>query len=385
MARSPTSLHPPLVPAHAPHPQPEYTSTYPTLHRYWPQRPGSLQHPRYPVPQPPHLRRGRSASILHLFLPPVSPHHLRQSVQRHFRLDRRSNTVIQIQDTKFKLHQSQLAKHSEWFSNLLDGNEVVGGKYVERGEDGTTPMYIITLPTLNAKDFARLLDGFDRAITYVHEDPSFHRIAGILRASTCLSFPDFTDWAIRVLEDKWSSELADLSTEPITYATESVVLARLCGISSILKRAMYELVRLAGYGQTDRENVSTRDVKALIKAREELTSLWMMTMSPYSPDLATCASTAAPADPVAPKPPIQCTTANPLLSGKAHHKLVKESGIADDYLYDPLCGLKALIDVDWGAEGYCEKCVNLRRDMWGKRREKVWDNLNIWFGLEDTA
>ncbi|KAJ6603646.1 hypothetical protein B0H10DRAFT_1683115, partial [Mycena sp. CBHHK59/15] len=105
--------------------------------------------------------------------------------------------------------------------------------------------------------------------------PSFHRITGILHASTCLSFPDFTDWAIRVLEDKWSSELADLSTEPITYATESVVLARLCGILSILKRAMYELVRLAGYGQTDRENISTRDVKALIKAREELTSLWM--------------------------------------------------------------------------------------------------------------
>jgi hypothetical protein len=80
----------------------------------------------------------------------------------HWALD--GSIVIQIQDTKFKLHQSHLAKHSPWFSGIFDGQKVAGGTYVERAEDDSTPMYILSLPTLIAKDFTRLLDGFDNAM-----------------------------------------------------------------------------------------------------------------------------------------------------------------------------------------------------------------------------
>ncbi|KAJ7450374.1 hypothetical protein FB451DRAFT_1052283, partial [Mycena latifolia] len=293
----------------------------------------------------------------------------------HWALD--GSVVMQIQDTKFKLHQSQLAKHSVWFCDLFEGNKVDGGQYVEQGADGSTPLYMLSLPALSAKDFTRLLDAFDNAITYVHQDPSFQKMAGILRAATILAFPDFRDWAVRLLEDKWSPLLADLLTAPLGHATESVVLARACDVPSILKRALYELVRLPGYGQTEREGVSARDLRALVRAREELTSVWMLTMSPYCPDLALCAST-APAGAV----PARCTTLDALQAGKAHHKLVRESGVADDYLYDPLCGLQVLIDADWAAEGFCAACVALRHEVWAGRREKVWDNLDIWFGLD---
>ncbi|KAJ6560101.1 hypothetical protein B0H19DRAFT_1375960 [Mycena capillaripes] len=301
----------------------------------------------------------------------------------HWALD--GSIVIQVQDTKFKLHQSHLAKHSPWFSGLFDGQQVVGENYVEVEEDGTTPMYILSLPSLTAQDFTRLLDGFHNAIIYVHEDPSFSRIAGILRAATLLSFPDFRNWAIRLLEDRWSPELADLTSKRTPHATETVLLARSCNVPSILKRAMYELVRLAGYGQNEREGVSAADFRALVRAREQLTSLWMQTVSPYSPDLMVCAAAARmpPADPVvgAALGPLPCTAADPLKSTKAHHKLVHESGISDDYLCDPLCGLEVLIEADWGAEGYCAACVDLRREVWSRRREKTWDNLNIWFGI----
>ncbi|KAJ7726324.1 hypothetical protein DFH07DRAFT_685634, partial [Mycena maculata] len=295
----------------------------------------------------------------------------------HWALD--GSIVIQVQDTKFKLHQSHLAKHSPWFSDLFDGKNVEGGKDVERSMDDNTPMYILTLPNLSAKDFVRLLDGFDRAITYVHEDPSFPKLAGILRVATILSFPDFRDWAIRLLEDRWPLSLAELSTEPVRHATESIVLARSCAVPSLLKRAMYELVRLAGYGQTDtaREGVSTRDFRALVRAREELTAVWLAAVSPYAAEFSACA-TLEPAPP----PAVRCTTLHPLRSGQAHHKLVRQSGIADDYLYDPLCGLQALIDTDWAAEGYCAACVGLRKDAWAKTREKMWGNLDLWFGLE---
>ncbi|KAJ7034191.1 hypothetical protein C8F04DRAFT_956750 [Mycena alexandri] len=318
-------------------------------------------------------------------LPGATPAHKHDV---HWALD--GSIVIQIQDTKFKLHQSHLAKHSPWFSGLFDGQKVEYQKYVELGEDDSTPMYILSLPTLTAKDFTRLLDAFEKAILYVHKDPSFTRTASILRVANLLSFNDFRDWAVRILQDEWSPSLEDLSIERIPHATESVILARTCDVPSILKRAMYELVRLAGYGQTDREEgVTPADFRVLVRAREQLTAQWMQLTSPYSSDLMNCASALAAAaqaaDPAAPVPappaPMKCTTTDPLLSGKTHHKVVRESGIADDYLYDPLCGLQALIDADWDGEGYCEACVNLRREMWTNKREKLWDNLDIWFGL----
>ncbi|KAJ7633985.1 hypothetical protein B0H17DRAFT_961594, partial [Mycena rosella] len=136
-----------------------------------------------------------------------------------------------------------------------------------------------------------------------------------------------------------------------------------------------ELVRLPGHGKKDRDSgLSAGDFRALVRAREELTAVWMLTMSPYVPDLAPCAAL-APLEPA-------CTTVDALQSGKAHHKLVRESGVADGYLYDPLCGIQALIEADLAAEGYCVACVALRREIWANRREKVWDNLDIWFGLD---
>ncbi|KAJ7818975.1 hypothetical protein B0H14DRAFT_2837805 [Mycena olivaceomarginata] len=269
----------------------------------------------------------------------------------HWVLD--GNIVLQIQDVKFKLHKSHLVKHSPWFAGLFDGASVTGGDYVARDEDGNILMYILSLPELTAKDFARLLDVFDNAITYVHQDPFFQRTASILRAATLLSFPDFRDWAVRLLEDMWSPALANLSTEEIQHATESVLLARECELPAVLKRALYEFVRLAGYGQSAREGVSPQDFRALVKAREHLTAAWMQTMNPYSLDLMVCALSAS------------CTA----------------SSIAEDYLYDPLCGLHALIEADWAAEGYCDACVKLRREVWANRREKIWDNLDIWLGL----
>ncbi|KAJ7818971.1 hypothetical protein B0H14DRAFT_2837789 [Mycena olivaceomarginata] len=346
-------------PLHSPQPQKPPPATQPSPSRV----PTKRKHTPSSSALPSDI--GSPAAKRSKIVPPAAPAH-KHAV--HWVLD--GNIVLQIQDVKFKLHKSHLVKHSPWFAGLFDGASVTGGDYVARGEDGNIPMYILSLPELTAKDFARLLDVFDNAITYVHQDPSFQRTASILRAATLLSFPDFRDWAVRLLEDMWSPALANLSTEEIQHATESVLLARECEPPAIRKRALYELVRLAGYGQSGREGVSPQDFRALVKAREHLTAAWMQTMNPYSLDLLVCARSASAAgDAEAPR----CTTADPLLSGKAHHKL--------EYLYDPLCGLHALIEADWAAEGYCDACVKLRREVWANRREKIWDNLDIWLGL----
>ncbi|KAK6991763.1 hypothetical protein R3P38DRAFT_2659822 [Favolaschia claudopus] len=304
----------------------------------------------------------------------------------HWALD--GSIVIQIQDTKFRLHQSHLAKHSPWFAGLVNGERVAGGEYVERGdEDGSMPIYILNLPGLSAKDFARLLDTIDLAITYANRDPSFGRITAILRVSTILSFNDYRDWAVRFLEDQWSPDLAELSRARLPHATEIVVLARACDVPSLLKRALYELVRMAGYGQNDvndgddrdpAHTISTHDLRTLVKAREQLAAVWTQTTSPFSsPDFMVCASSQLPI----PAAPVPCVVTDGFAFNKAYHKLVYEPHMMEEYLYDPVCGLKALMDADWEGEGFCEACVRLRREVWGKKREKVWENLDIWFGL----
>ncbi|KAJ7437042.1 hypothetical protein FB451DRAFT_1452256 [Mycena latifolia] len=110
---------------------------------------------------------------------------------------------------------------------------------------------------------------------------------------------------------------------PLGHATESVVFARACGVPAILQHALYELVRRPAYGQPARDGVSVHDFRALVRAREELTAVWILTVSPYSPDLALCVRGRG-----------RTRGIGALQAGKAHYKLARESGITDNYLYD---------------------------------------------------
>ena len=216
----------------------------------------------------------------------------------------------------------------------------------------------------------------------------------------------------------WSPRLADLSTVPIPHATESLALARLCGLPRVMKRAMYELVRSPGYGQNDlddsaddvddedggvgmgmmgqrsgggnRVELQSADKDALTRAREHLTSLWIATAKSVAKNFMHCpnavsidadpdaaAAAAAPENQNLAQP---CTTTTPGLP-LAHMRLVHESGLMDNFTFDAVCGLQALMDAPWAEEGFCAGCVELRRKSWQRTRVKTWENLGIWFGL----
>jgi hypothetical protein len=230
----------------------------------------------------------------------------------------------------------------------------------------------------------------------------------------------------------WSPRLADLSADRIPHAIESLSLAHACGLKRAKKRVMYELVRSQGYGQNDGDgdendpedgnaddeegehnvfgsiNVRGRgrkkhvklanaDKDALTRARERLTSLWIMTAGYVAKDFIHCPNavpaaapaTAAVAGGSNPNPaiatpddtlPQPCTTTTPGLT-LAHMRLVHESGLMEEYAFDPMCGLQALIDAPWVEAGFCVGCVEMRRKVWQRAREKTWENLGIWFGL----
>ncbi|OAX37283.1 hypothetical protein K503DRAFT_667710, partial [Rhizopogon vinicolor AM-OR11-026] len=114
--------------------------------------------------------------------------------------------------------------------------------------------------------------------------PPFPVLAAILRAATALGFDTYRAFAVKLLENAWSSALTDLTTETKANAVEVVALARSCGVESVLKRAFYEMVRVAGYGLSDGEldgsdgeefqEISRADERRLERMREHLISTW---------------------------------------------------------------------------------------------------------------
>ncbi|KAK0504449.1 hypothetical protein EDD18DRAFT_1133834 [Armillaria luteobubalina] len=288
----------------------------------------------------------------------------------HWELD--GNVVIRIKKTLFRVHRG-VAKHSKWLSKRLEEEP--------DGFDGKDPVFDVEEDKkVTVKDFEALLDAMDTAITYFYNPPNFLTVASIFRASKALSFDRFLDWSTRYLEDMWPSSLCEVSLDPINYASDTVILAREWGLKSIRKRALYELVRLAGFGQdydSDEESdhsssaISSSDYRLLVRAREMLTSAWTTRIATATFGVeAKCVGGVE-----------GCTAADPGLVASRHQEMVVASGLFETYLRDPVCGTEALMELDWGKAGYCEACVEQRRVVWGKARERMWEDLDMWLGL----
>lgn len=198
---------------------------------------------------------------------------------------------------------------------------------------------------------------------------------------------------MKLLENAWSSSLADLTAESKSNAVEVVILARTCGIESVLKRAFYEMVRVSGYGLGDGEldsgdsegsqEISRADERRLERMREHLISVWSRAavrvdrsfkcpnqpretpgISSTSPHLIGCSSLPWKQD--------------------AWERRVHDSGLYDEHQFDPLCGLQALIDIKWDEEeGWCSDCVRARREAWTRMRQKTWERIGVWMGLDN--
>ncbi|KAF7979773.1 hypothetical protein HWV62_40800 [Athelia sp. TMB] len=290
------------------------------------------------------------------------------------------NIIIQVDNTRFRLHRSRLALQSEYFAELFDrkdgdidpGPEIVDGH----------PLYVVS--GVSADDFATMLRALDNAITYHFEPPGYSDVASILRVATTFSFTNFRTWAVRHLESIWSEDLENLSADRIPNAIETVRLGREYDTPGALKRALYELLRTGGLGHSDvAQNhdgsrpvaVSPADTARLIHAREKLSEAWMHTVTsatrefscPNAPSAGTATTVAC---------------ASPASKSASWSKFVYESGLLQDYMYDVLSGLKILLDHDWkGQDGFCDDCVQMRRDAWQKQRVKLWDTLDIYLAI----
>lgn len=203
------------------------------------------------------------------------------------------SVIVQVEKTKFRLHQSTLQKHSAYFAATFQGkggNRHGGRTYLEvevdeRNPNGHIPVYRVAETT--ADDFATLLSvieepmcvsvcfsfflsflllrhvrektqsiayllcaggSYDRK--YADEAPPMLILAGVLRAARALSFDAQRKWAERIFERMWPATLDTLTTDAIPHAAVALALARTCGLRGVQKRASYELLRMPTFGQT---------------------------------------------------------------------------------------------------------------------------------------
>lgn len=183
----------------------------------------------------------------------------------------------------------------------------------------------------------------------------------------------------------WCSSLSSLTTAVIPYATETVMLGRSWGVSGVLKRSLYELLRTPGFGQDKEERFERRaglcergllpaDILCLVNAREHLDLIWHAATSFEIFSISHDHDVSAPA----------CCP----LKYSTYKNLVHDTGLFQNYRFDVLCGLEMLMQIDWEGEtadangqGLCALCASKIREKWELEREKTWEKLDGLFRL----
>jgi hypothetical protein len=316
-----------------------------------------------------------------------------------------ANTVIEVDGVLFKLHRSRLVTKSLFFMQLLENhdNDNFPNDQVRVEIDGKVTVYHLG-NTTTADDFVALLTFDDNPTEYYFQPPPFSVLASILRAATALRFEKYRVWAARVLEQTWSSSLADLTPEPKENAADVIILARSCGVNSGVKRALYELARTRRIGlhdvlgQAGLLRIGLADERCVELIKELLVTTWSkvavridtypcldqhssLTLTKYPPSLTLAKHKKiryAPDDPEIPKKcPLKTT------QQVAWDERVHDSGLYTKFLFDPVCGAQELINIPWEKEDWCTDCIQSRRAAWRKIRENLWSDMDEWIpGIE---
>lgn len=276
------------------------------------------------------------------------------------------------------------------------------------------------------------------------DDLPFSTLASLLRASTKLQCTAIQKWGVSTVQKLWNpavyfAELGTKNKMKRLWAADTIILARSLDadvIGDVLKAAFYELVRKANYGMnfieeeedaktkkkqgkgkakedaliiidsddeeptppTRNRHLSPADYHRLVRTRAKLMEQWVryalrpmsnckaMIQKPRTFEDPTPAAEevaeGAPAGPTtpAPLPPLPCSTNLSI----AWMRLVHDSEIYEDYMYDPIAGLEHLYQTsqEWGDDVWCGSCAETQRQDWRRAKEKIVSKyLDSWLGL----
>ncbi|KAG6835132.1 hypothetical protein H0H93_004574 [Arthromyces matolae] len=348
--------------------------------------------------------------------------------------------VVQAGDFEFRLEAGRLGRLSQWFNEALRGGEGsereelgvidlegtgVSGEDFERLLDHIENFHESddVAPSFN------VISGIIRASTALRfEGPAAwatRRLHDILPTN----LNDLNDHPVAHMQP---------------HAIQIIKLARQCNIPGILKPAFYELVRgswtleemmaevLDVGNDSEKTTFHVRDVVGIGQVRDRLTKRWVdmagkhdsfnrfgacgntvsnqrkveleSSWGDLNRDLNVGLSVAerrAKFEPneVAIIPPTTrsigpsadsdskegtpCITTDSERLQAAHSKLVLDAGTLRKYLVDPIGGLRAMTEATWVNEGMCADCFRKRKIVWQAERERLWAEMNTWFGLKE--
>ncbi|KAJ6530044.1 hypothetical protein DFH09DRAFT_151995 [Mycena vulgaris] len=330
---------------------------------------------------------------------PPSAKHSKSSHRHAKHWDLEGDLFVRINDCWMRLRKSSLAKYSEWFSDVfaaIDEGRLmpdpkrpyVEGTIILVDVKNVQRCFHVQALSVSVVDFDLILNAIDNAISFCHNPPPFPVIASILRVATELKFPLFRDWATQSIQQMWCPSLSPLSTAVIPHATETVVLGRVWGVSGVLKRSLYELLRTPGFGQDPEEldferrpvlcdrRLLPADILCLVHAREHLDIIWHAATSFDAFSISHEHGSSSPTNASAPScSPIKYAT---------YKNLVHDTGLFQNYRFDVLCGLEMLMQIDWESEtadaegrGLCALCASKIRERWETERERTWERLDV--------
>ncbi|KAJ6468244.1 hypothetical protein C8R45DRAFT_1170414 [Mycena sanguinolenta] len=291
------------------------------------------------------------------------------------------NAILQFGSIAFKLHRSRLSAQSVWFEKLFD-RRAGRDEPLEADEknicdvlveslDGIDVFYLDMLATL--KDFEALLGAMDDAIGFSYDPPLFAEVAAIFRAATTFKFQKFKEYAQQYLLDLFSNDALKLDTTTVPHPAAAVVLGRDWNLPGILLRAFYELLRTQPAQTINRNDDEilepeylpgwdVADVIRLGETHKQVMTMWLTVLSPSPPGL-------CPA-----KTPCPATTQNAGLTTIAQ--------VLQNYPLDPLCGLDALVAVDWESNHrFCQSCAQKRKKSFTFLKIKLWNRMRVWLEI----
>ncbi|TFK65206.1 hypothetical protein BDN72DRAFT_962663 [Pluteus cervinus] len=326
--------------------------------------------------------------------------------------------LIEVEGVHFKLFWDRIIKASAFFKEIYDsakndeskkallmGNEVV----------------VLTGMDVMVDDLVILLDMVESIKPPQTQTHSLRYVLSILNASHALSFHGYADWAKEQLSTLWSvgddfENLSSITTLSPQEVARSVALARKCDIPSILKPAVFSLVRLPSFGGSGQTTPHSFD---LVQCGERLLWHWVATLNRLV--LPTCASSPAVISTDASTLPTPCTANDPVKSRFFHYKTIYETGFFQVYINDTISGLQGLKEqlvpitqlqtvppsrkkrrklseepevksvpdvgkwADPNVGGYCESCVEKMWDICAEGMEECWGRLDEWAGVKSAS
>ncbi|KAJ6566821.1 hypothetical protein B0H19DRAFT_1258006 [Mycena capillaripes] len=275
--------------------------------------------------------------------------------------------ILQFGSVAFRVHRSRLSTQSVWFEKLfekragreepLEEDEENIDKVVVEDVDGMDIYHLGDIGTM--QDFEALLIAMEDAIGFFHISPTFLTVAAIFRAATTYKFPKFVQFAREQCLLNWfSGDLNRLTPALVPKPAAAVILGQTWNLPEILKRALYELLRSPPNFRERKQDgtlceanplvgLDVADIIGLADAQKHLNSVWL-TMLPLSAD--TCAS----------KTPCAVTR-------RGAEVMVITDALQRCH-FDVLCGLHALMAVNWTLYGFCKVCAEKQTKSLASKR-----------------